>query len=876
MYWEDLIRTWMHDPPDKALRIQGHESRARRYLAVALDIDEKEAVVHGGFPDRMASALERLPTPHHRNGEIAVGPVCHPLSGVWIELHNCQIDESIILESIKKLTSVTDDVKIRFLALWRFLPEKLSKRAPFFQLLPADTRIPDHSIWNHLDVTTALSLSGTAVGGMALLSFCIGGAQDFIAGARTLRDLWSGSAILSWLCFKAMEPIIDEYGPTSVIYPSLRGNPLMDRWLYQIDDLRALFEEEPVVKTPALPNRFLALIHWGREGENAFAYARKCEEAVNIAWQELSQKVQEAVRQQISGYEHWDELWNDQVRDCFEFRVAVLPRNKISMDELPSLLESNSWNTRFQEVNKIKELARILAEDDQKWRANQPSGGSDRINTPWTDSIGEWQALSTLSARLMEAQRSVGHFPNYSPLGEVPQKCTLWGTYEQMGPAKLTDSTEFWNTAISGIAIQGIRLRSGDRLSAPALVKRFALPVMLSGEFGFRAFKTPDTATLAASIWISNNEDVERLLQSDGETRWNGQWLHWPKPDQDSDEDPVPAETWSVIQTAKKREKRHPPAYYAVMVLDGDEMGKWLSGQNAPSIGSLYHSKIRSHIESLTGTLELMRAKRPVIPAMHTAISEALSNYACHIVPSIVESHRGFLVYAGGDDVLALLPTESALSCALELRNAFMGEGDLRGDHVGFCKSRERNYLMMGPKATVSAGIAIAHYKENLRDVLQAARSAEKHSKDSGRNTLTISLLKRSGEHLRTLCPWEIIPGVLDLLKAFVSGASDRWAYQLRAEEQVLGALCREAVMSETKRLVNRSEKETRELLGETRDQTAGDKLAALFDQYLKILQLRARDKDEGNTASLSLLQPALSDFIGLVQVASFLARGRD
>jgi len=546
MYWEDLIRTWMHDPPDKALGIRGHESRANRYLTAVLSEEGLDVSIKGGTPDIIASMLERLPMPHHRGGELAVGPidgeitVLHPLSGKVVHLRGCQIDERLVAQSVKKLTGDLGDRKHQFLALWRFLPVALSEEAPYFQYLPADTRIPDHSIWNHLDVASALSYAGTDVGGMAVLSFCIGGAQDFIEGARTLRDLWSGSAIFSWLCFKAMEPIIETYGPTSVVYPALRANPLMDLWLYRIPPLNKLFQKKPEVKTLALPNRFLALVPAGREGETADSLAKQCEEAAQQAWMALSRRVHEALHQKIKGADGWDKLWDDQVKECLEFRTAVLPRNVENWGrDIPGLLGNEETASVFPDTEKIRRLARIIKKDDDVWTAKNPSPQSGKPYTTGKGMIGEWQVLSALSAKLMEAQRTVGHFPAYSPQGEVPQKCTLLGTFEQMGPANLSESADFWNDAKSKVSLSGVRLRSGDRLSAPALVKRFAVPVMLQSELGLQdSFKTPDTATLAAGIWISETDlkDIVDGFEESGEKGvWSGQWLHWSKPDQDKD-----------------------------------------------------------------------------------------------------------------------------------------------------------------------------------------------------------------------------------------------------------------------------------------------------------------------------------------------------
>ncbi len=37
-----LLCAWLHDPPDKALPIQGHEPRTLKYLGTIIDIDRQE------------------------------------------------------------------------------------------------------------------------------------------------------------------------------------------------------------------------------------------------------------------------------------------------------------------------------------------------------------------------------------------------------------------------------------------------------------------------------------------------------------------------------------------------------------------------------------------------------------------------------------------------------------------------------------------------------------------------------------------------------------------------------------------------------------------------------------------------------------------
>src|SRR5690606_23681928 len=82
-----------------------------------------------------------------------------------------------------------------------------------------------------------------------------------------------------------------------------------------------------------------------------------------------------------------------------------------------------------------------------------------------------------------------------------------------------------------------------------------------------------------------------------------------------------------------------PYPYVACLVADGDRMGKAID-----RLGSA---------------------------AEHRAFSEALAGFASQARKVIERDHRGALIYAGGDDVLAFLPLPEALSCAEELRRGF-------------------------------------------------------------------------------------------------------------------------------------------------------------------------------------------------------------
>jgi len=210
--WNNLLFAFLHDPPDKALRIKGHEERAKKYFQMASHLappnDWKDQ------SDRLASIAERLPMPSAgEKGERAVNPedgkltVFHPLSASKSSLTVANVNVELVLE---KISEIVEGLGARnsFLALWRVLPERLAEKEPCFARLPADTRLPDHTIWHHLDITAGLK-GAEGVHGKAFLSFAIGPVQSFIKTARSVRDLWSGSMILSWLTFNGILPIIE-------------------------------------------------------------------------------------------------------------------------------------------------------------------------------------------------------------------------------------------------------------------------------------------------------------------------------------------------------------------------------------------------------------------------------------------------------------------------------------------------------------------------------------------------------------------------------------------------------------------------------------------------------------------------------------------
>jgi len=896
--WERLLASWLHDPPDKALSIRDHESRALRYLTAALGFDSGRSgrgreTVTG---DTAASSADRLPVPGYGTDyRWAVGPeagrltAVHPLSGESFLLELQDVDAADVEATISSIVRGVEDLRLRYLALWRLLPEKLGARYPFLNRLPADTRVPDHTIWQHLDATAGLSLALADSGGAGFLSYSLGPVQPFIAAARSLRDLWAGSAILSWLVFQGLVPILERLGPTALVFPALRSTPLMDIWLREQglnDGDRVAMPSPEARRAPCIPNRFLAIVPMGRGGASAVTLAAECESRTKQAWDQLSSGCRTVFRKALpepwasSWSNEWDARWRRQTSSFFEVRTAVLPWQECSEESIAWLHGTRPFGDTFPALAAVRGLAQAIPPEERPGfhPTQRPSGYRQ-------DQAGSWQTKLMLSTRLMEAERDIRHVPDYVPTpdenGRFGLKCTLMGTYEQVGPAEREPSKEFWKEVECHVRIPGARLREGERFCAVALTKRLALGGGLGDALDLRPrdLRFDDTATLAAADWLNETGlDIGKLSE------WNGQWLHLPG--RQLDEPDVPGDVAAAIRGVRKRAEDYgvPPAYYAIIVMDGDHLGRWLRGENAPTVAEVYQSKIAGYFKDLPNTETALGARRPVGPGLHAAISEALTNFAVRVVPGVVERHHGSLIYAGGDDVLALMPCRRAMACARELESAFRGVAGADASERGFFRAPGANnlggtdLLMMGPKATVSAGIAIVHYRDDLRDSLELARRTERAAKAAGRNAVQIAVARRSGEEVSAMTPWAWLENMTRWTDAFLAGASDRWTYQLRAEMPTLAGLPVEAMAAEIRRYVSHAEAATGAAVAAAFDwkerSTAGEMVAAQFLEYTRLREAHASGGSPPATRPGS--GHVLRDFLALIQTAAFVARGRE
>ena len=92
---------------------------------------------------------------------------------------------------------------------------------------PADTRVPHHSVFDHL--YAAATMANWVAGGGEYRGYVVlldlAGIQGFIAPARRLSDYWAGSWLVSLAAWYIVSEVVELYGPDVLVMPTARLNP---------------------------------------------------------------------------------------------------------------------------------------------------------------------------------------------------------------------------------------------------------------------------------------------------------------------------------------------------------------------------------------------------------------------------------------------------------------------------------------------------------------------------------------------------------------------------------------------------------------------------------------------------------------------------
>ncbi len=382
-------------------------------------------------------------------------------------------------------------------------------------------------------------------------------------------------------------------------------------------------------------------------------------------------------------------------------------------------------------------------------RASTAGRGTKQI---WSRQIdGFWEFAWTLDpagdSGLLGRRK---HWRSHRLPDEPGDKCTVMPDWQELSGhirsrgAKSQD--RFWQRLRS--IVGSLDIRENERLCAIALIKRLfpKLGDLAKEDLGLTsdAVHWPSTVYIGAVPWIREAVDVApkearqfadavRKHAPDAVSEWqspiqgfDGQlagsfpnldanYFHRERVDderlcpisEDADDNirKKLAESLQAIYDARKRngiQLGSPSSFYALLLADGDRLGKLVAERRVEGVG-----------EALAGFTKGVR--------------------------KIVEDHWGVTIYAGGDDVMAMLPVPMALSCSEALaqsyRMAFEGQ----------------------PGATLSAAVLFAHVRSPLSTVCATAhRLLDEVAKDgNGRDSLAAAVLNPGGLACEWVTTWK-------------------------------------------------------------------------------------------------------------------------
>jgi len=768
MNWQNKIKAFLHDPPDKALKIANHEER-RDYLLQALGL---KFDISSEF-DWIASSMERI-TPKtsvlidFSKTDRNFHPVLlHPIIGEDGKKNFEQISESVLglrrsriedvltkvldkeKDILKRLKSKED--KTTYFRIWRFMKELIeSELDEELANLPADTRCPDHTIWDHLDASSAIY--GAMVGNPALLMFKLTPVQDFIKNARKERDLWAGSHLLSYLTFKAIKVVVDKYGPDAVIFPHLRGQPLFNfEYLNYFGDLINREKLKTKLNIANIPNKFLAIV--GFESVDDL----KCEirKAIDETLEDLFKfSVKEAFG---SVSDHVINYGLKVLRNYFNVTVCAIPADLEKLieilNDLPDgvrekyerwieLIKSFKYELRIFDLYSLmfELLEEIVAIESRKFEKLEGLGKPKCSLCGELEIFGSKDMWKNVDRKLFKEKEILCPvclakrvYSNWFKENVKKSGIEVYVGFESVSDVALRKvSRKIMKEYSKNLTFYDIIIRDtklAKEIDCETLVKKFYDNVSeildkLSMPFNnyelAYAENLRDVESVSKTLGVEKNEvakirNVERYLEN----------------------------ARKAIEELEGRIGKL-PRYYAILMMDGDNMGRMLMGDDMKTVDSYLHPNVINVLpQDVRNQIEKVR--RLITPATHSAISRSLAHFSINVVPKIVEDHRGELIYAGGDDVLALLPIDSASACAYKIWREFGKDWD------GW------NVL---PAKKMSAGLLIAHYKHPLYDALDKVRSLEKKAKGMGRNAVAVGYLTRGGSYYEAVFNWNLIEGV--------------------------------------------------------------------------------------------------------------------
>lgn len=591
----------------------------------------------------------------------------------------------------------------------------------------------------------------------AIIVLTLGSVQSYISQARRTQDLWQGSRILSYLAGVGVQKAKEYAGDDSVIYP--------------------VVDENQRDQYASIPNRLV--IAWDGDLAEAEKCARRIAGDIKDAWLELSRNTRDYFLNEVEDCKKAIDIWERQDENWLECYWVVTPtkpdRNYAkNMQRANAEMGARKLLRNFPQIYEDGRKCSITGEHEILHDGSNGNDFWERLREKQANlaQLGKHERLSAISAIKRFAHEEekddqqqwwpinpalqIDHrYPSTSSIAAVPFKYAVLKAIAD-NPSEsehlLHALQAFIKTLLDCIEV-GYNTR--DKAAK-------ALFFVKHGNFNpeyFPPIEKISNLTIKRSAVTTRAEDwATQLMCIDGDFLFEDTLIvktieeYLPDLNNHQRKHLQPLVTaankalknlLSAASNSKPKIPR-PQPYLVILSMDGDHMGKTL------------------------GALDKKQ---------HGTFSQTLSNFAQKDVISLVEErHLGRVVYAGGDDVLALLPIRDALQVADRLRSAFQEAVAL---------SHLKNYEGEPVTVTASTGLAYVHHTHNLQDAVHAAKHAQDIAKDRyGRNAIAVEFLRRSGEprsmgHKWTADSGSLVDHIRGLISAFGNGLSRNLPYDV-------------------------------------------------------------------------------------------------
>lgn len=521
--------------------------------------------------------------------------------------------------------------------------------------------------------------------------FTLGPVQGFVAQARRTRDFWAGSFLLSWLAGVAICAVEKQGG--EIIFPIPNQN-FLDAILGK--------NKEAKPQQGGIPNRFMADISNCQKFDgNAVT------NAVKQAWLAIADKVWEKDRQGLEqqGYPT-KEIWERQNNNFWDMSWVITEgRDTSALDKRKNFrthTTSVEGGYKCMMMEGYQELSGASDKNSGKKRRNYWVNLVQLIHSKDIGETEELCAIAYIKRRFVHTFKDVKkpievngntlmihgwqlphNVPSVAYMASVPWLKNLLENQNYMDDFKqvlnhIDEMKYFSDVDINERAESKNHVKTIQQIINDTKID--LKEISLDGNIYYQTF------------WYNIGNFVADKQNYDGKI-----------------DDYRPKIKSALSKLYEKMDDFEPSPYYAILLMDGDSLGKQMSHE----------------------------ARQPII-------SKALDNFTQQ-AQEIVRNNDGFLIYAGGDDVLALLSLDDAIKTANQLRIAY-------ADCFAQASNNETKV-----HSTLSGAINYCHIGMPLTQVLMDSHDLlDNIAKDGvGRNALAVRVWKPSGQAVQWAMPWE-------------------------------------------------------------------------------------------------------------------------